>query len=109
MLRLVGFFLRRVGEPLRSAFTAEEMRALLTRHRFIVDRDQGLPEIGAALSPELGQTGARHEASARRDREVVSSRCGSVPRRHSRRLSSDTRDTKGLAAPINRGRGARGR
>lgn len=55
MLRLVGFFLRRVGEPLRSAFTAEEMRALLTRHGFIVARDEGLPEIGAALSPEVGR------------------------------------------------------
>jgi methyltransferase (TIGR00027 family) len=55
MLRLVGFILRRVGEPLRSAFTADGMRALLTKHGFIVGRDEGLPEIGAALSPEVAQ------------------------------------------------------
>jgi len=56
ILRLVGFLVRRVGEPLRSVFTPEEMRALLARYRFAVDKDEGLPEIGAALSPDVGRS-----------------------------------------------------
>jgi methyltransferase (TIGR00027 family) len=50
---IVGVFLRWLGEPLRSAFTGEQMRALLARHGFAVRRDQDLHAIGAALSDEI--------------------------------------------------------
>ena len=55
MLRIVGFVVKRMGEPLRSAFTAQQMGALLSRHGFRVRRDENLPEIGAALSSEIGE------------------------------------------------------
>jgi len=55
MLLVAGFIVRRLGEPLRSVFTADRMRAMLERHGFRVLRDEGLPAIAAALSPELGQ------------------------------------------------------
>jgi methyltransferase (TIGR00027 family) len=53
--RLVGFLVRRLGEPFRSAFTPEQMSALLAKHRFAVIRDESLPVIGARLSPEIAQ------------------------------------------------------
>lgn len=53
--RLVGFLVRRLGEPFRSAFTAEQMGALLAKHRFAVTRDESLPVIGARLSADIGQ------------------------------------------------------
>jgi methyltransferase (TIGR00027 family) len=59
MLRLVGPMVRRVGEPLRSAFTPEAMRALLEAHGFEVVRDEGLPDIGAALSDEIARSTRR--------------------------------------------------
>jgi methyltransferase (TIGR00027 family) len=55
MLLLAGLIVRRLGEPLRSVFTANQMRALLDRYGFRVVRDEGLPAIAAALSPELGR------------------------------------------------------
>ena len=53
--RLVGFLVRRLGEPFRSAFTPEQMGALLAKHRFAVTRDESLPVIGARLSADIGQ------------------------------------------------------
>jgi methyltransferase (TIGR00027 family) len=55
VLRLIGPIVRWVGEPLRSAFRPEAMRALLAKHRLEVVRDQELPEIGRATSAELGE------------------------------------------------------
>jgi O-methyltransferase involved in polyketide biosynthesis len=52
MLWLVGMMVRRMGEPLRSIFTPESMRALLGKYGFSVTRDQGLPELCAAISLE---------------------------------------------------------
>ncbi|WP_437797927.1 class I SAM-dependent methyltransferase [Sorangium sp. So ce693] len=54
MLRVVGLLVRRLGEPLRSAFTADAMRALLARHGFGVTADEDIHGIGAALSPDVG-------------------------------------------------------
>lgn len=54
MLGLVGPLVRRLGEPLRSAFTGDEMRALLGRYAFEVVRDEALPGIAAQLSGDLG-------------------------------------------------------
>jgi len=55
MLRLVGVVVRRLGEPLRSAFTADAMRALLAKHGFGVVQDEDLPTLGAALGSEIGR------------------------------------------------------
>ena len=52
--REVRFVLRRLGEPLRSAFTGDGMRALLGRYAFEVVRDEALPGIAAQLSGDLG-------------------------------------------------------
>jgi methyltransferase (TIGR00027 family) len=53
ILRLVGPMVRRLGEPLRSVFTADAMRALLERHGFTVVEDEDLPSIAARLSSDL--------------------------------------------------------
>ncbi len=55
VLHLVGLFVRRVGEPLRSAFTAEAMDALLGRHGFRVTRDRDVAVIGATLAPDVAR------------------------------------------------------
>ncbi|MDF2696974.1 MAG: Transcriptional regulator, MerR family protein [Labilithrix sp.] len=55
MLSIVGVVVRRLGEPLRSSFRPEAMRAMLAKHGFEVVRDQSLPEIGRAMSPALGE------------------------------------------------------
>ena len=52
-LRLFGLTLRRIGEPLRSRFTPQQMGALLARHRWTVRRDDDIPTIAAALSARL--------------------------------------------------------
>jgi methyltransferase (TIGR00027 family) len=52
-LTLVGILVRQLGEPLRSSQTAAEMEALLGRHGFRVLKDENMPTIGAAISPEL--------------------------------------------------------
>jgi methyltransferase (TIGR00027 family) len=51
--KVVGVFLRRIGEPLRSAFTAPAMRDLLARHGFAVVRDSDLHAIGLTLSQDI--------------------------------------------------------
>ncbi|WP_437597169.1 hypothetical protein WMF28_31635 [Sorangium sp. So ce590] len=45
----------RLGEPLRSTFRPEAMRALLAEHGFEVARDEDLSTIGRALSPTNGK------------------------------------------------------
>ena len=46
---------RLLGEPLRSAFTAGQMRALLAEYGYRVTRDKNTPEIAAELSAELSR------------------------------------------------------
>jgi methyltransferase (TIGR00027 family) len=53
--KFVGVFVRQLGEPFRSTFEPDAMRALLARHGFDVTRDQSIPEIGASLSAEIGR------------------------------------------------------
>ena len=53
MLHIVRPVVRRVGEPLRSTFTAEAMRALLAAHRFSVVRDHSVRELGRRLPPPI--------------------------------------------------------
>jgi methyltransferase (TIGR00027 family) len=55
ILSVVGPIVRLLGEPLRSSFTPEQMRALLAEYGFSVTRDEDVATIAAQLSPELGQ------------------------------------------------------
>jgi methyltransferase (TIGR00027 family) len=55
LLPVIAFIVRRLGEPLRSLFTPDQMRALLARYGFAVARDEGLPAIAARLSDDLGR------------------------------------------------------
>jgi methyltransferase (TIGR00027 family) len=54
-LPVIAFFVRRIGEPLRSVFRPAAMRALLARYGFEVVHDDDVPTIGAAMSAELGR------------------------------------------------------
>jgi hypothetical protein len=58
-MHLVGVVVRRLGEPLRSVFTAEAMRVLLAKHGFRVVSDHGLPEIGQRLSENVARATRR--------------------------------------------------
>jgi methyltransferase (TIGR00027 family) len=55
MLRVVGLIVRLLGEPFRSAYTADQMAALLVRHGFRPLEDVDLPTLGARRSPELAR------------------------------------------------------
>jgi methyltransferase (TIGR00027 family) len=52
-LLFIGLLVRRLGEPLRSSFTAERMQALLAEHGFRVTRDDDIPSIARALEDDL--------------------------------------------------------
>jgi methyltransferase (TIGR00027 family) len=52
---LIGLFVRAVGEPLKSHFTPDQIRALLARYRFEVKRDQSVYEIFRGLDPVIAQ------------------------------------------------------
>jgi O-methyltransferase involved in polyketide biosynthesis len=56
LLRSIGFFLRGIGEPIRSAFTQDELRALLLGCGFKVTEDDDLPAIARKLSPQLARS-----------------------------------------------------
>jgi len=51
--KIFGFYLRRLGEPFRSAFTADEMLALLTRFGFTMIHDNDLSKIATGMSAEF--------------------------------------------------------
>jgi methyltransferase (TIGR00027 family) len=53
ILLVVRFFLRRLGEPLRSAFTAERMRAVLARQGFRVVRDDDILGISRSIGIDV--------------------------------------------------------
>jgi methyltransferase (TIGR00027 family) len=56
LLLLAAVVLRGMGEPIRSAFKPERMRALLARHGLQVLHDEALPAIGATLSEDVGRS-----------------------------------------------------
>jgi methyltransferase (TIGR00027 family) len=72
--KIVGVFLRTIGEPFRSAFTAGAMRDLLAKHGFAVVRDSDLHAIGLTLSDDI----ARATKVIRHMRIVVADRKGSA-------------------------------
>ncbi|MEI9936181.1 MAG: class I SAM-dependent methyltransferase [Pseudomonadota bacterium] len=53
LLFVAGPIVRWLGEPLRSAFSPQAMRALLGKYGFEVARDQSVAEVGRAISAEL--------------------------------------------------------
>jgi methyltransferase (TIGR00027 family) len=55
ILLLVAVLVRRLGEPIRSAFKPEQLRALLARYGFQVVSDEALPDIGVSLSEDVGE------------------------------------------------------
>ena len=70
MLLIIGPLLRRVGEPLRSVFTARSMRVLLGKYGFAVRRDDDLTALAGKLSAGAarGTRGLRHHRIATADR-----------------------------------------
>jgi methyltransferase (TIGR00027 family) len=50
---VVGLLLRRIGEPIRSSFTADAMRALLGRYGFEVVKDEDVVTVARALALEV--------------------------------------------------------
>jgi methyltransferase (TIGR00027 family) len=56
---LVGLVVRRLGEPFRSRYRASEMRELLARHGFEVQRDESLPASAARVAPAIEKTSRR--------------------------------------------------
>ncbi|MBO0857067.1 MAG: SAM-dependent methyltransferase [Chloracidobacterium sp.] len=55
MLRLIGLIVRWMGEPLRSSFTPDAMRALVARYGFGVVWDADMSTIGGAMSAEIAE------------------------------------------------------
>jgi methyltransferase (TIGR00027 family) len=55
ILRVVRPLVRRMGEPLQSSFTPEQMRALLARYRFDVVRDDSIASLGAAIAGSVAK------------------------------------------------------
>jgi methyltransferase (TIGR00027 family) len=55
--RLASAYLRRVGEPFRSAFTAAELRSLLATFNLAVVEDDDLEGFALRLAPGLGDLG----------------------------------------------------
>jgi len=72
VLRLVNLFVTRLGEPLRSAYSAADMRTLLAAHQFAVSHDEDLPTIGNALSPDIARAtrSVKHLRIATADRRA---------------------------------------
>lgn len=58
-LKVIGYLLRRIGEPLRSSFRPGQLRSLLRSYGFDVSVDEDLAEAGRALSPKVGRIAER--------------------------------------------------
>ena len=54
MLLLLAIIVRRLGEPIRTVLTPQQMRNLLARYGFSTRWDRDLPAIGSELSTEMG-------------------------------------------------------
>lgn len=59
ILKLVGLLLRRVGEPLRSAFRPEELARLCAEYGFQIESDLDMPSIADSVVPALSQAASR--------------------------------------------------
>jgi len=56
MLLLLAVLVRRLGEPIRTVLTPQQMQSLLARYGFSTDWDRDLPDIGSSLSAEVGNS-----------------------------------------------------
>jgi methyltransferase (TIGR00027 family) len=56
---VVGLVVRRLGEPFRSRFRADEMKSLLSRHGFDVSSDESLPEAAKRIDPGIEKASRR--------------------------------------------------
>ena len=54
MLLVLALIVRRMGEPIRTVLTPNQMQRLLSRYEFSTRWDRGLPAIGSELSAEIG-------------------------------------------------------
>ena len=54
MLIILAVIVRRLGEPIRTVLTPNQMRKLLDRYGFVTRMDRDLPSIGSELSAEIG-------------------------------------------------------
>jgi hypothetical protein len=54
-LKVIGLFVQRLGEPFRSSFPPEAMRALLARYGCDVTADSAICDLGAAISAAMGK------------------------------------------------------
>jgi len=54
LLLLLAIIVRRLGEPIRTVLTPQQMRNLLARYGFSTRWDRDLPAIGSELSTEIG-------------------------------------------------------
>ncbi len=70
LLWVISPLVRRVGEPLKSEFQPDAMRALLAKHGFAVVSDEGLPTAAKRLPEDV----ARAAAVAKHLRIVVADR-----------------------------------
>lgn len=55
VLKLVNLFVSRLGEPFRSTYAQDAMRALLARYGFRVTEDRSAAQVGASLSADVGR------------------------------------------------------
>ena len=55
MLLVLALIVRRLGEPIRTVLTPQQMRELLARYGFCIRWDRELPAIGSELSTEIGR------------------------------------------------------
>jgi len=55
MILLLAVIVRRLGEPIRTVLTPNQMRKLLARYGFATRWDRDVPAIGSELSPEIGR------------------------------------------------------
>ena len=53
-LLLLAVIVRRLGEPIRTVLTPQQMREMLARFGFCTRWDRDLPAIGAGISAEIG-------------------------------------------------------
>jgi len=56
---VVALAVRRLGEPFRSSFREEQMRALLAKHAFRVVLDEGMPRSAARIAPAMAPRARR--------------------------------------------------
>ena len=75
MLLLLAVIVRRLGEPIRTVLTPEQMRKLLARYGFSTRWDRDLPAIGSELSAEIGRATRlmRHLRIVSADRKDIAS------------------------------------